>query len=67
MSKRHAEALLEGARTASTGLGNDGVWGTNQTKELDARMILRFRVPRDHNLKYENAIEAADSAFRARP
>lgn len=66
-NRRHADALLDGARVASTSLGNDGGWGTNQTKDLDARMILRFRVPKDHKLLYASAIEAADDAFQAKP
>ena len=66
LSKHHADALLDGARTVSTSLGKDGGWGTNQTKDLDTRKILRFRIPRDHNLKYAKAIEAADNAFRSK-
>lgn len=64
ISREHADALLAAAGDASLSLGSSGTWGTNQDSDLDARGILRIRVPEMHKVYFSKAIKEADEAFR---
>ncbi|MDP0489779.1 MAG: hypothetical protein Q7Q71_01865 [Verrucomicrobiota bacterium JB023] len=66
VNQENVDVLLDAARDASTVFGDAGTWGTSQNKDLDAKKILRFRVPEEHQRYYKDAIDLSQKSFLER-